>query len=322
LRYHQDPLLNNPLGFDSGKIRPAAKEFRRYLRLTRLVRDMRFERTVVRSHLAVCLARTGDFTRAFRHFAAARECSDELSVAEQGEVLPILLANHAWALGQVDEMNDALALLQEGRTRASGTFNEIGVAVCRNGEAAVLIDSGRARGAVTPAREAAEIAARTQDPGLTRQANLNLGLAQLVLGEVPDAFATAEVSARIDRGPRAVGACGLLGITAFRLGARKDARSAFQAARAVAGEQVKREDCDYQAWDALGIAYFGMALIDYEQRSQFLKDAGMAFAKARRIATAAGAVKRNRILLNCFLAEPDLTESMSNVAGGDPSPFD
>lgn len=307
--------------FDSGEIRRAAKDFRRYLRLARLVGGMRFEQTVVRLNLAVCLAKTGDLSRAVRQFIAARECSNALSDAEQDEAVPMLLANHAWALDQIDEMNDALALLQEGRMRASGAFNEIGVGMCRNGEAAVLIDSGRATDAVTPAREAAEIAARTRDPGLTRQANLNLGLAQLVLSEVPDAFATAEVSARIDRGPRAIGACGLLGITAFRLGERKDARSAFQTARAVAGEQVKREDCDYQAWDALGVAYFGMALIEYEQRSQFLKDAGRAFAKARLIARAPGAAKRNRILLNCFETEPDLAESMSKVAGGGPSPF-
>jgi hypothetical protein len=89
----------------------------------------------------------------------------------------------------------------------------------------------------------------------------------------------------------------------------------------VAGEQVKREDCDYQAWDALGVAYFGMALIEYEQRSQFLKDAGRAFAKARSIASAAGAAKRNRILLNCFETELDLAEAMSEVAGGGQSPF-
>lgn len=308
--------------FDSGKITLAAKDFRRYLRLARLVGGMRSEQTVARLNLAVCLAKTGDFTRAVGQFVAARECSDSLSDAEQDESVPMLLANHAWALGQIDEMNDALALLQEGRMRASGAFNEIGVGMCRNGEAAVLIDSGRARDAVPPAREAAEIAARTRDPGLTRQANLNLGLAQLILGEVPDAFATAEVSARIDRGPRAIGASGLLGITAFRLGEMNDARSAFQTARALAGEQVKREDCDYQAWDALGIAYFGMALIEYEQRSQFLKDAGRAFVKARRIASAAGAAKRNRILLDCFQTEPDLAESMGNVAGGGPSPFD
>jgi len=308
--------------FDSGEIRVAAKDYRRYLRLARLAGGMRFEEMVARLNLAVFLAKTGDFTRAVRQFVAARACSDGLSDAEQGEAVPMLLANHAWALGQIDEMNDALALLQEGRTRASGAFNKIGVGMCRNGEAAVLIDSGRAGEAVPPAREAAEIAARTRDPGLTRQANLNLGLAQLVLGEVQDAFATAEVSARIDRGPRAIGACGLLGITAFRLGERKDARSAFQTARAVAAEQVKREDRDYQAWDALGVAYFGMALIDYEQHSQFLKDAGQAFVKARSIATAAGAAKRNRILLNCFQIEPDLAERMGKVAGGDPSPFD
>jgi tetratricopeptide (TPR) repeat protein len=307
--------------FDSGEIRLAAKDFRRYLRLARLMRGMRFERTVARLNLAVCLAKTGDFTRAVRQFVAARECSDGMSDAEKDEAVPMLLANYAWALGQIDEMNDALALLQEGRMRASGALNEIGVGMCRNGEAAVLIDSGLARDAVAPAREAAEIAARTRDPGLTRQANLNLGLAQLILGEVRDAFATAEVSARIDRGPRAIGACGLLGITAFRLGERKDARSAFQTARAVAGEQVKREDCDYQAWDALGVAYFGMALIEYEQRSQFLKDSGRAFAKARSIVNAAGAIKRNQILLNCFESEPDLAESMSKVAGGGRSPF-
>ncbi len=308
--------------FESGEIRPAAKDFRRYLRLARLVGGMRSEQMVAGLNLAVCLAKTGDFTRAVRQFVAARECSDGLSDADQDESVPLLLANHAWALGQIDEMNDALALLQEGRLRAYMASNEIGVGMCRNGEAAVLIDSGRARDAVTPAREAAEIAARTRDPGLTRQANLNLGLAQLILGEVPDAFATAEVSARIDRGPRAIGACGLLGITAFRLGEKKDARSAFQTARAVASEQVKREDRDYQAWDALGVAYFGMALIDYEQHSQFLKDAGQAFVKARRIATAAGAAKRNQILLNCFKTEPDLVERMGKVADGGPSPFD
>jgi tetratricopeptide (TPR) repeat protein len=307
--------------FDSGEIRGAGQDFRRYLRLARLVGGMRFEQTVARLNLAVCLAKTGDFTRALRQFVAARECSDGLSDAEQNEAVPMLLADHAWALGQINEMNDALALLQEGRLRASAAFNEIGVGMCRNGEAAVLIDSGRARDAVTPAREAAEIGARTRDPGLTRQANLNLGLAQLILSEIPDAFATAEVSARIDRGPRAIGACGLLGITAFRLGERNDARSAFQTARAVAGEQVKREDCDYQAWDALGVVYFGMALIEYEQRSQFLKYAGRAFAKARRIARADGAANRNRILLNCFATEPDLAESMSKVADGGPSPF-
>lgn len=307
--------------FESGEIRLAAKDFRRYTRLARLG-GMRFEQMVARQNLAICLAKTGDFTRAVRQFVAARECSDGLSDAEQDEAVPMLLANHAWTLGQIDEMNDALALLQEGRTRASRAINEIGVGMCRNGEAAVLIDSGRARDAVTPAREAAETAAHTRDPGLTRQANLNLGLAQLILGEVPDAFATAEVSARIDRGPRAIGACGLLGITAFRLGERKDARSAFQTARAIAGEQVKREDCDYQAWDALGVAYFGMALIEPEHRPQFLKDAGRAFAKARSIANAAGATKRNQILINCFETEPDLTESMSKVAGGGPSPFD
>ena len=308
--------------FESGKITLAAKGFRRYLWLARLAGGMRFEQMVARLNLAVCLAKTGDFTRAVRQFVAARECSDGLLGAEQDEAVPMLLANYAWALGQIDEMNAALALLQEGRMRASGAFNEIGVGLCRNGEAAVLIDSGRARDAVTPAREAAEIAARTRDPGLTRQANLNLGLAQLIRGEVQDAFATAEVSARIDRGPRAIGACGLLGITAFRLGERKDARSAFQTARAVAGEQVKREDRDYQAWDALAVAYFGMALIEYEQRSQFLKDAGRAFAKARSIARVAGAAKRNRILLSCFQVEPDLVESMSKVAEGGPSPFD
>lgn len=307
--------------FDSGELRLAAKEFRRYLWRARLVGGMRGEQVVARLNLAVCLAKTGDFTRAVRQFVAARECSDSLSDAEQDETVPILLANHAWVLGQIDKMNDALDLLREGRTRASGALNEIGVGMCRNGEAAVLIDSGRARDAVTPAQKAAEIAARTRDPGLTRQANLNLGLAQLILGEVPEAFATAQVSARIDRGPRAIGACGLLGITAFRLGERKDARSAFQTARAVAGEQVMREDCDYQAWDALGVAYFGMALIEYEHRSQFLKDAGRAFTKARSIASAAGATKRNRILLNCFETEPDLAESMSKVAAGGPSPF-
>jgi hypothetical protein len=218
-------------------------------------------------------------------------------------------------------MDHALALLQQGRAQASAAINEIGVGMCRNGEAAVLIDSGRAGEAVAPAREAAEIAARTRDPGLIRQANLSLGLARLILDKVADAFATAEVSARIDRGPRAIGACGLLGITAFRLGESKDARSAFQTARAVAGEQVKREDSDYQAWDALGVAHFGMALIEYDQRSQFLRDAGRAFVKARSIADAAGAVKRNRILLRCFEVAPDLTEAMSSVAGGGPSPF-
>jgi hypothetical protein len=164
-----------------------------------------------------------------------------------------------------------------------------------------------ARDAVTPAREAAEIAARTQDPWLTRQANLNLGLAQLVLGGVQDAFATAEVSARIDRGPRDIGACGLLDITAFRLGARKDARAAFQTA-------VIRRGTPWAS------RISGWRSIDYEQRSQFLKDAAMAFVRARRITTAAGAVKR--IPLNSFLTEPELTESMSKVADGDPSPFD
>ncbi|MEU1249092.1 NACHT domain-containing protein [Micromonospora arida] len=303
--------------FDSGEVTAAGKLFRRYLRLCRLMGGMQYERMAARMNLAICEAKTGRFPQAFRQFNAALHSANELPDVQRSGSVPILLASHAWALGQIDDMSSALRLLQEARSQASASMNEIGIGLSRNGEAAILIDSGRAAEAVGPAEEAAKIAARTRDPGLTRQANLNLGLAQLCLGRLDDAFATAEVSARLDRGPRAIGAFGLLGITAFRLGNTERARIAFLTACRVASEQVKREGRDYQAWDALGLAYLGIAAIDFEQRGHFLREARNAYLSARNITAAAGAVKRNAILLDCFQTEPELTSAMHQIARGD-----
>ncbi|MGC5286698.1 NACHT domain-containing protein [Micromonospora sp. DT231] len=307
--------------FDSGDVTGAAKLFRRYLLLCRFFSGMQYERMAARMNLGICEAKTGRFPQAFRHFTAALDNANGLSDAERSGSVPMLLASHAWALGQIDDISRALDLLQKAWSEASAAMNEIGVGLSRNGEAAVLIDSGRAEDAVVPAEEAARIAARTRDPGLTRQANLNLGLAQLCLGRLDEAFATAEVSARLDRGPRAIGACGLLGIAAFRLAKPEKARNAFLTAHRVAGEQVKREERDYQAWDALGLACLGMAIIDFEQRGYFLKEAGNAFATARNITAATGAIKRNLVLLDCFGSDLEFISMMRRVASGEPSPF-
>lgn len=309
--------------FDTGQFSRAGRLYRRHMWQCRLVRGMGRDRAVAQENLALCLARTGRHSRALRLFSTPLATARALAGPDRGRILPTLLANNAWVLGQVDQPGAALDLLREGCSVAAGR-RDVGRGLCLSGEAAVLIDSGAAAQAVLPAEEAAEIGEFTRDGHLRRQANLNLALAHLCTGDRGgEAFGRAESSARLDRGPRAVGANGLLGIAAFRRGWTDRAQLAFLAATEAACHQVEREPDDYLAWDALGIAYFGLALIEVEQQSRRLADAGDAFAHARRITAAAGAVNRNTILLGIFgdRADGDLVAAMTAVARGAASPF-
>ncbi|MGW2625848.1 hypothetical protein [Micromonospora taraxaci] len=311
--------------FDAGRLSRAGRLYRRQLWQSRLVGGAGSELTVAQCNLALCLGRIGHHSRALRIFAAARSAARSLSDTDRKRILPELLASHAWVLGQLDDTPGAIQRLREGRSLASdaGNRNKVGLGLCLNGEAAILVDSGAAKAASELAQQAAEIGVLTRDPNLIRQANLNLGLAYLCLNREDDALATAEISARLDRGPHAVGANGLLGIAAFRCERPDRARLAFLTAMDAAGRQLEREQHDYVAWDARALACFGLALIEVEQQSKRLTQAAEAFARARRITAAAGAVRRNAILLGGFgdRADDGLVAAMTAVARGSGSPF-
>ncbi|MER7007493.1 tetratricopeptide repeat protein [Dactylosporangium sp. NPDC000555] len=311
--------------FDAGRLSRAGRLYRRQLWQSRLVGGTGSESTVAQGNLALCLGRIGHHARALRMFAAARSAARRLSDTDRNRILPELLASHAWVLGQLDETPAAMERLREGRSvaAAAGNRNQVGLGLCLNGEAAILVDSGAAEAAGELAQKAAEIGVLTRDPNLIRQANLNLGLAYLCLDRDADALATAEISARLDRGPHAIGANGLLGIAAFRCGRPDRARLAFLTAMDAAGRQLEREQHDYVAWDARGLACFGLALIEVEQQSKRLAQAAEAFARARRITSAAGAVRRNAILLGRFgeRADDGLVAAMTAVARGAGPPF-
>jgi tetratricopeptide (TPR) repeat protein len=312
--------------FDVGRFGHAARLFHRQVWQCRLL-GRRRDLVIVRADLALCLARTGHHAQALRVFTTALTNARRLpETAERDRILPLLLVDYAWTLGQIGELRSALALLREGAAVASGptTEDEVALGLCFNGEAAVHIDSDAAREAVEPARRAAELGVRTRDPRLIRQSNLNLGLAYLRLGgRDEEALAAAEVSARLDSGDRTVGANGLLGIAAFRRQMWDRARLAFLTARDGASERTGREPGDYLAWDAKGLACFGLALIEESQRRKRLAEAGEAFERARRITAAVGAVNRSTILLGAFgeRADDDLVAAMTAVARGSTSPF-
>jgi tetratricopeptide (TPR) repeat protein len=312
--------------FEAGRFSHAAQLLRRQVWLCRLLRRSH-DLAIVRADLALCLARTGRHTQALRVFTTALTNARRLPYgAEHDRILPLILVDYAWALGQIGELRSALTLLREGAAIASGTTtkDEVAMGLCLNGEAAVHIDSDAAGEAIEPARHAAELGVHTRDPRLIRQANLNLGLAYLRLGGRDDeALAAAEVSARLDSGDRTVGANGLLGIAAFRQRMRDRARLAFLTARDGANERIGREPADYLAWDAKGLACFGLALIEESQRRRRLAEAGEAYEQARRITPALGAVNRSTLLLGAFgeWADHDLVAEMTTVARGSASPF-
>ncbi|MGW3895299.1 AAA family ATPase [Micromonospora profundi] len=312
--------------FEAGEFSHAARLFRRQVWQCRIL-GRRRELVIVRADLALCLARTGHHAQALRAFSTAlANARALLDTVERERILPLLLIDYAWALGQIGEPRSALALLQEGVAVASGaaTEDEVALGLCFNGEAAVHIDSDAAGEAVEPARRAAELGVRTRDPRLIRQANLNLGLAYLRIGGRDDeALAAAEVSARLDSGGHAVGANGLLGIAAFRQRMRDRARLAFLTSRDGASERIAREPRDYLAWEAKGLASFGLALIEESQRRRRLAEAGEAFEQARQITAARGAVNRSTALLGAFgqRADDELVAAMTAVARGSASPF-
>ena len=313
------------LDFDTGQFSHARRLYRRHMWQCRMVGGMDRDLTIARANLALCLARTGHHPRALRLFTTALESARTLPAGDRNRILPALLANNAWVLGQMDDVPAAMDLLREGCSLVSApdSKNKLGYGLCLNGEAALLLETGAAEEAVRLARQAAELGVLTRDPHLIRQANLNLSLAYLRLDRDGEALATAEISARLDRGSRAVGANGLLGIAAFRRGDDVRAWRAFVTALQVAEGQVARERNDYVIRDAIGLAQFGLALVEPEQQATHLAKAGREFERARRITGAPGAVNRNSLLLDSFgeRVDGDLVAAMTEVARGSASPF-
>jgi tetratricopeptide (TPR) repeat protein len=305
--------------FDDGRLRRAAWLYRRVIWQCRWSGGLRCEAAGAQLNLALCLARTGRFRGALRRFEAARRVARRMPNGQRDRILALLLVDKGWVLGQLGRTAQALEALREGRDIAERGGDVLVTGRCLNGEAVVLIDSDDASRAIDLASRATEIGVLTRNPQLRREANLNLSLAYLCNGNGLKAADAAEAAVRLSGGLRAVGALGMRGITAFRLGYFETARNTFYEACLKADDRLELEPRDFQAWEAKGLALCGLALTDRD--SGYLEKSVAAYRTARNITHAAGAMRRSRLLLGQFGegADPDMLAKVRRASEAEPT---
>jgi tetratricopeptide (TPR) repeat protein len=312
--------------FDADRLGRARHAYRRVIRLCRWIRVYRrlglLESVPVdaaeaeaRASLAVCLARTGDFDGARREHRNAGLLVGRLTGDERAETEALHLLNYGWTLGQFGDVEAALGKVQRATQLARDGGRVLFEGLCLDSEASLLIDWRAADAALEPAKRAAEIGIGAHNARLCREANVTLALVHLRLGNLEDAWDAARAAARHRHSDHALGAFGMLGIAAFRLGRETEARAAFRDACTRARHRLEREPRAYHVLDCYGLALCGLALLG---NPASMGDAITIYQDARKVTRAEGAVRRSDLLLELLGADsdPDLLEPARAAARG------
>lgn len=303
--------------YDEGRISRALRMYRRAVWQCRW-RGMGEHEAGARLSLGLCLAKTGEFRAALRHYEKAQRAIDRLPAEEGGPLRSLLCLDRALTYAQLGEWTDALNAAREGRALADEAGDVLREGQCLDQEAAAFVDDHDAERAVAPAVAAAEIGIRTRNPKLTRGAYLNLALAYAVLERTDDAAAAVNAASRLFAGPpRAVGALSLQGIVALRQGDPDRAYVAFSRAFVSASSRLQHDGRDYAVHEQHGLALCGLALTDNPGHADA---AAKAFRRAREISgvEARGSISRIRLMLK-LLGDPDILAGVSQANEGLPA---
>jgi tetratricopeptide (TPR) repeat protein len=252
------------------------------------------------ARFGLALSLTGRFDAGLARYRQAERIARGVREPDRSMVEWLRLLNQGWTLGQLGEREAALRAIRGARelTRSVGIVLEEGR--CLNAESAVLLDWNQGEPAVHRAVQAVEIAGRTRNRELSREANVTLALAYLALSEFDQAAEAADEAAYYHQSLHAAGALGLQGVTAFRLGQISKARIAFQEACVRAEERTRREPRLYQLLDLYGVVLSGYALCT---PGEPLDRAIETFRRARAVTAEPGVVRRATLLLDHLGAE-------------------
>jgi tetratricopeptide (TPR) repeat protein len=154
--------------------------------------------------------------------------------------------------------------------------------------AIALTDERRYAEAIRHAQTSIQIGTTTENLEVCSKGHYALAMAQLGIGDLPSARATAEQSQRYDYRPNIAAALALLGVIAVRQGESAAAHAAFTAARSHAEEALALTPELYRMQDTLALALAGLAEIE---------NARIAYRTARAITSDPGIVRRAAFLL-------------------------
>lgn len=282
---------------DDGLLTAAAAQYRAVIWRCRL-HSMRLDEASARSSWAICQARLGRFALADRQLRRARRMLLPLAGPERDALMATALLNHGWIHGQIGRNPEAMDLLAEGLSVISGRPGSLLLeGRLLDGQAALLCDENRPEQAVPLAQRAAEIAVRSGNVPLAREANVSLALAYLGTGDLMSAQAAALGAAQHPPGIRALGAWAVHGLVLYRLGKVAAAQAAFHTACTEAWLRIEKEPREYLAHDAAGLSLAGLAICGERTR---LARAVAAYHRARAIAPVLGARRRCTSQLQLF----------------------
>jgi tetratricopeptide (TPR) repeat protein len=300
--------------FNSGKVTVAGDLHRLGVAAFQRLQEPSYE-APARMELAICLIKGGDFTGAEAELRHAWRLVKPLPMEDSAEVRSEVLQNAGWAAAQLGRDDEALELLDQA-FGIVGRSNESHLGALHNAKAAVYLYCLDLAAAIEHAEMAARIGTNRTDYVLTREAYVNLALAHLLKGPdfLADAIRAADAAAGYSNTPQALGALGIQGLVAFRIGDLDKARVAFLLAFSKSDERFSRDERDFQMLDARGLILCGLALL----RERDVQDAVCAYEAARAITRATGVVKRSRIHLSLFgpHADPAMLAKVRRAASG------
>jgi len=157
--------------------------------------------------------------------------------------------------------------------------------------AELMIDAGRYDEAVQRALESLAIAAEISSPALGSRSNFILTIAYLYSYDLPIAYQAALAARQYMEQPRHnLYMLALLGVITLREGKHTVAREAFVEAITKADAILELNNQNYyQAWDAKGLAYSGLALCE---SSEHIQKTIEAYRAARTLCKDVGIVNR------------------------------
>jgi tetratricopeptide (TPR) repeat protein len=269
---------------DLGETRRTIELYEQALAIAREIGDRRGEGTDL-GNLGSCYADLGETRRAIELYeqalAIAREIGDR-----QGE--GIRLGNLGNCYANLSEIRRAIELYKQ----ALAIAREIGDAYDEGCTLAylcnTLTDERRYVEAIRHAQASIQIGTTTENLEVCSEGHAALALAQLGIGDLPSARATAEQARHYNYRPRIAPSLALLGVIAVRQGESAAAHAAFTAARSHAEEALAITPELYRMQDTLALALAGLGEIE---------NARIAYQAARAITSDPGIVQRAAFLM-------------------------
>jgi tetratricopeptide (TPR) repeat protein len=249
------------------------------------------DKALALSGIAICDAEGGELDRAIEHGNRALTLARKVGLRDQ-ECTQLL--NTGRMYGQLGEEREALERLQQGLELAHRRGDRAVEGRCLDAVAEMFIDQGRVGRAIDRAKQAVEIGEQVRRPELISEASTTLALAYLCSGGADGleaAQAAIDTASANRRARRTLNAPVLAGIIALRREDRATAGEAFDQAEGDARGLLLQDDHRFDAFDALGIAYCGLAVVG-EDVADALEQAAAAFKAARAVTTAPGLVRR------------------------------